>query len=53
MPDFIQLTGIAVGGMSVWLMYKLLANHTFHLTKTIAALTEAIHDLRQYLKNGK
>ena len=53
MPEFLQMTGIGLAGFTIWVLYKLVANHMTHHTKIAAELTEAIHLLIAFLKNGK
>ena len=47
-----QLTGVGVAGLSVFLIYKLTANHIFHLTEAINKLTEVIIRLEEWLKEN-
>lgn len=51
--DLANLTGVGVAGLSVYLFWKLAANHITHNTEAIEKLSKAIDLLTQWLKNNK
>lgn len=48
--DIVNLTGVGVAGLSVFLMWKLVTNHISHLTDAINKLTDVITRLEEWLK---
>jgi len=51
--DLANITGVGVSGLSVYLLWKLCANHIEHNTEAIGKLSEAIATLTQWLKENK
>ena len=45
---------LGIGGLSVYLMYRIPSNHIEHNTRAILRLADAIGDLKDWLKkNGR
>ncbi len=57
MDQFVQLSGIGLGGLALWILYQILTNDLKHTaraiednTKILTKLNEAIKLLCDYLK---
>lgn len=48
--DIVNLTGVGVAGLSVFLMWKLTSNHLSHLTDAVNKLSVVIQSLEEWLK---
>jgi len=51
MPELKDITQFGVAGLSVYLMWKLAANHLAHNTVVLGELRDAIKDLKTFLQN--
>lgn len=52
-PDIAQLGQLGLGGMAIWLFYRLASNHIEHNTQAINELKEVIKELKEFLLNHK
>jgi len=48
--DIVNLTGVGVAGLSVYLIWKLASNELSHLTEAVNKLTQVITSLQEWLK---
>jgi len=51
--DFAQITGVGVAALSVYLMWKLCANHINRNSDVIEELKDAIKELTNFLQNKR
>lgn len=49
--DIIQLTGVGLAGLTIWLTFRLVTNHLVHNTQVLNELIQVIRELKEWLQN--
>lgn len=49
--ELTNVVQLGIAGFALWLFYKIQSNHLNHMTEALEHLTEAIVDLKTWLKD--